>query len=138
MSKNVKKGGQPPTPSNAPDWMAVLRLDKKKFEILVKKVKMPFDKHSPIPDPAQRLSITLRYLATGEGYHESLVTLFETTFDYIFKALMDLHQVIIYAGTPDLVTIRLPILSGQPAKPSGMRSLMAFTPSGASRIAWER
>lgn len=68
-------------------WMEILRLDKKGFEILSKKVNLKFDSTFPISDPVQRLIVTLRFLVTGEGYHDSLQDMFLNTFEKIFHAM---------------------------------------------------
>lgn len=67
MPKKGKKGAKPVSVAEDCDWMVKLRLDKKGFTNLSKKIKMAYSPHYPIPDPTQRLIVTLRYLVMGEG-----------------------------------------------------------------------
>lgn len=90
MPRNAKKKTRTPAAPKAADWMEILRLDKKKFDVLFKKVNLTFDENQPIPDPTQRLSVSLRYLVTGEGYHESLAEMLVNTYSTIFNNLQGL------------------------------------------------
>lgn len=87
MFKSTKLEGRITGAPEPADWMQILRLDKKKFEILMMEINLNYNKNSPIPDPRQRLITTLRYLITGEGYHESLVDMFDITFNEILESL---------------------------------------------------
>lgn len=87
MYKSTKSEGRVTGAPEPADWMAILRLDKKKFEILIREINLHYSYNSPIPDPRQRLITTLRYLITGEGYHASLVDMFDITFNEILESL---------------------------------------------------
>lgn len=89
MSKHTTLGGSVTDATRVSDWMAILRLDKKGFEILCEKVNLKFDRAFPIADPVQRLAVTLRFLVTGEGYHNSLVNMFMDTFGAIFAVMKE-------------------------------------------------
>lgn len=87
MSKHATLGGSVNEASRVSDWMAILRLDKKGFEILCEKVNLKFDPAYPIADPVQRLAVTLRFLVVGQGFHDSLVNMFMDTFGAIFAVM---------------------------------------------------
>lgn len=73
--------------SDPADWMSILRMDKKDLNNLAKRVNLKYDADYPIRDPTQRLNVTLRYLATGEGFHVDLSETFYETYHSIFVAL---------------------------------------------------
>lgn len=93
MSKNAKKEDRASGAAAPADWMEILRLDQKGFNILAKKVNLKRKNDYPVPDPVQRLILTLRFLATGEGYHESLEEMFMGTLDEIFVILKSTIEV---------------------------------------------
>lgn len=72
--------------SDPADWMSILRMDKKDLKNLAKRVNLKYDADYPIRDPTQRLNVTLRYLATGEGFHVDLSETFYETYHSIFVA----------------------------------------------------
>lgn len=79
--------------------MSILRINKKDLNNLAKRVNLKFDKNLAIPDPTQRLVVTLRYLATGEGYHVNLAEMFMETYNGIFAALQNNLEVKILPDT---------------------------------------
>lgn len=87
MSKTTTTNGGANGAAASGDWMSILRINKKDLIILSKKVNLKFDTNLAIPDPLQRLVVTLRYLVTGEGYHVDLAETFMGTYCSIFAAL---------------------------------------------------
>lgn len=73
--------------ADAAGWMELLRLEQKGFEILSEKLNLKVDPYYPIPDPVLRLIATLRFLVTGEGYHDDLENMFGETCSMIIHAL---------------------------------------------------
>lgn len=73
------------------DWMSILRMDKKFLARFEKKIRMKHSCAFPVhvQHPHNRMTATLRYLATGEGYDVRLVDMFDNTFECIFEALAD-------------------------------------------------
>lgn len=89
MSKALKKQKRAAALAESTDWMEILRLNKKRFEILSKKINLKFNAEFPVRDPVQRLIVVLRFLVTGEGFHDAYEPMFVDTFERIFEVMED-------------------------------------------------
>lgn len=93
MSRFRKPRGRPSAAPAAPDWMTLLRLDKKGFDILSVRVDLKRKCQLPAQNSLQRLVLTLRYLVTGEGYTPERAEMFLETYNEIFFALKKTMEV---------------------------------------------
>lgn len=137
MSKNAKTKARVTGVSVPTDWMEILRLNKKKFMVLSKKVNLQHVADYPIPDPVQRLSVTLRYLVTGEGYNDLPSEIWEESFDTIFLALRDSMEVNIVTGSCKSLSHSYPsFYSGLRLLMNGNGSPAPFSGIGKCPTAW--
>lgn len=86
MSRFRRPRGRASAAPATQDWMTILRLEKKGFDILSDRVDLK-------RNSLQRLILTLRYLVTGEGYSPERAEMFLETYNDIFFALKKTMEV---------------------------------------------
>lgn len=71
------------------EWMDTLKIEWEDYEDLKEIVALKFNRKYPIPDPDVRLKLTLRYLATGQGFEESHEQMLIDTMKEIFNSISE-------------------------------------------------
>lgn len=75
------------------EWMDTLKIKWEHFDHLKETVDLKCNRRYPIPDPEERLKLTLQYLATGEGFKKSQEEMMIDTMKEIVSSLAEHSRV---------------------------------------------